>query len=55
MLRMKGGIGLEGCCLENGVKYRIEREFLSEISIEELIIRMIRSHWDNKAQENEAI
>lgn len=55
MLRMKGGIGQEGCCLENGVKYMIEREFLSEISIEELIIRMIRSHWDNKAQENEAI
>ena len=55
MLRMKGRIGLEGCRLENGVKYMIEREFLSEISIEELIIRMIRSHWNNKAQENEAI
>lgn len=55
MLRMKGRIGLEGWRLENGVKYMIEREFLSEISIEELIIRMIRSHWDNKAQENEAI
>ena len=55
MLRMKGGIGQEGCCLENGVKYMIEVEFLSEISIEELIIRMIRSHWNNKAQENEAI
>lgn len=55
MLRMKGRIGLEGCCLENGVKYMIEREFLSEISIEELIIRMIRSHWSNNAQENEAI
>ena len=55
MLRMKGRIGLEGCCLENGVKYMIEREFLSEISIEEFIIRIIRSHWDNNAQENEAI
>ena len=55
MLRMKGGIGLEGCCLENGVKYMIEREFLSEISIEELMDRIIRSHWNNKAQENEAI
>ena len=41
--------------MENVVKYIIEREFLSEISIEELIIRMIRSHWNNKAQENEAI
>lgn len=46
---MKGRIGLEGCCLENGVKYMIEREFLSEISIEELIIRMIRSHWNDSA------
>lgn len=41
--------------MENGVKYMIEREFLSEISIEEFIIRIIRSHWDNNAQENEAI
>ena len=55
MLRMKGRIGQEECCLENGVKYMIEREFLSEISIEELRYRIIRSHWDNKAQENEAI
>lgn len=55
MLRMKGRIGQEECCLENGVKYMIEREFLSEISIEEFIIRIIRSHWDHNAQENEAI
>lgn len=41
--------------MENGVKYMIEREFLSEISIEEFIIRIIRSHWDHNAQENEAI
>lgn len=41
--------------MENGVNYMIEREFLSEISIEEFIIRIIRSHWDNNAQENEAI
>lgn len=52
---MKGGIGQEECYLENGVNYMIEREFLSEISIEELMYRIIRSHWDHNAQENEAI
>ena len=55
MLRMKGRIGQEECWLENVVKYMIEREFLSEISIEELMDRIIRSHWNNKAQENGAI
>lgn len=50
MIGTKARTGQEGHYLENGVNYIIEREFLSEISMEELMARIIRSHWDNNAQ-----
>lgn len=50
MIGTKARTGQEGRYLENGVNYIIEREFLSEISIEELMARIICSHWDNNAQ-----
>ena len=43
--------GQEGVDLEKNVTYTVEREFLSEISVEELLARMIRAHWNDDAAE----
>lgn len=37
------------------IPYTVEREFLSKFTVEELLIRIIRTHLNNKSQNGQSV